>query len=139
VKRHVALVRLSREHHAALVLAKRAQRLAGEAGIAATTFAAGIEARFAAELEPHFRVEETRLLPAMISGGAIELVERTSAEHAELRDLARRLGAGDIALVARFAELLAAHVRFEEGELFPAAETMLDAETLARCADHPPT
>ncbi|GBG01230.1 hypothetical protein AZSI13_05570 [Azospira sp. I13] len=79
-------------------------------------------ALFATELEPHFQREEAELLPALLTVGESVLVSRTLAEHEVLRNLARRIEAGDRAALAPFAEALADHVRFEERELFERAQ-----------------
>lgn len=124
MKRHPALQRLSREHHAALVLAKRAQRLGSDP--------AEIAQAFAVELEPHFLAEESGLLLAMEAAGQAALTERTVADHQKLRELAHRIAAGDAPSLPRFGHLLEAHIRFEERELFPCAESILPPELLAR-------
>jgi hemerythrin-like domain-containing protein len=134
MKRAAGLVALSREHHAALVLAKRAQRGAAAEARAAAVFAAELAVIFARELEPHFRVEEEALLPALERAGQAAAVRRTLAEHAELRGLAAQCAAGETAGLARFGAALEAHVRFEEHELFPLAEAVLTPGELARCA-----
>lgn len=129
MKRHDALVRLSREHHSALKIARQARlscEAGQDAGLART--AATIRDNFAAEMEPHFQVEEADLLPALARAGAGKLVERTLAEHAELRDLIRRLAEPDLETMARFAGLLVDHVRFEERELFETAQRLLYPE-----------
>lgn len=131
MKRHPGLQKFSREHHAALVLAKRAQRLGGGAAEAAVRFAAEAAQACSTELEPHFSAEEDGLLPALAAAGETALVNRTLADHEALRALACRLAAGDVAGLRRFGELLAAHVRFEERELYPRAESTLPAEALA--------
>lgn len=133
MKRSRGLIQLSREHHAALVLAKRARRAAVATAEATRDCIAAVRTAFATELEPHFRVEEDYLLPALAKLGrpeAAALVEQTLAEHAFLRALAARLAAGDEGCLDRFGEALAAHVRFEEQALFPAAESMLAHEAL---------
>lgn len=129
MKRHAALQHLSREHHSALKLARQA-RFGCDAGLdqAIAHAARSIREVFAEELEPHFRDEEADLLPALAKAGAGELVERTLAEHAELRDLNRRLAEPDIETMARFATLLSDHVRFEERELFETAQRLLYPE-----------
>jgi hemerythrin-like domain-containing protein len=129
MKRHDALVRLSREHHSALKIARQARlscEAGQDAGLART--AATIRDNFAAEMEPHFQVEEADLLPALARAGAGKLVERTLAEHAELRELIRRLAEPDLETMARFAGLLVDHVRFEERELFETAQRLLYPE-----------
>ena len=126
MKRHTALLQLSREHHTALKLARQA-RFAFDAGLeeAVTQAARVVREAFAEELEPHFRAEEEDLLPALAAAGAADLVRRTLDEHAELRDLNRRLAEPDVDTLGRFAALLNEHVRFEERELFEAAQQLL--------------
>jgi hemerythrin-like domain-containing protein len=123
MKRSAALLQLSREHHGALVLALAAKRAAAANHAADIAMVAKrIGATFARELEPHFREEETWLLPQLLAAGEAERVARTLAEHAELRALVAQLHQPDAATLLRFAERLKAHVRFEEDELFAAAE-----------------
>ena len=130
MKRHPGLQRLSREHHVALVLAKQAQRFEGETA-EATRFMAEVAQAFAIELEPHFLAEESGLLAALDAAGQAVLAERTLAEHQTLRAVARRLAAGDTASLRRFGELLEAHIRFEERDLFPRAESILPPQALS--------
>ncbi len=129
MKRHAALLQLSREHHHALKLSRLA-RFASDAGhaLAIAEAAEKIIEAFPAVLESHFQSEENDLLPALAAVGAKALVTRTLAEHAELRDLNRRLAEPDSELLARFATLLHDHVRFEERELFETAQQLLYPE-----------
>jgi hypothetical protein len=133
MKRSPALSALSREHHTALVWAKRAQAVSDPQNLGALM--AKLVTIFENELEPHFRVEETRLLAALLQCGERELVERTQAEHRALRAAIARIRAGDAEALAPFGAALAAHVRFEERELFPAAEARLSSEALAAIAE----
>lgn len=134
MKRCDGLAPLSREHHAALVLAKRlaaAQRVpALHEGLAAA-----VTDTFARELDPHFRIEEAALLPLLMEAGEAELVARTLREHDELRELVRRISSGDAGALWPFGAKLDAHVHFEERELFPVAEAVLSPEALANVAD----
>jgi formiminotetrahydrofolate cyclodeaminase len=130
VRRHPHLQPLSDDHHSALVLARRT-RLAAERcrdGSTLTKTWEDVTRRFASELEPHFRVEEERLFPQLESTGERPLVERARADHARLRQLVR-VGP-DLDATMEFAELLHRHVRFEERELFPRAESLLALPTL---------
>jgi hypothetical protein len=129
MKRHAALLQLSREHHHALKLSRLA-RFASDAGhaLAIAEAAEKIITAFPEELESHFQSEEKGLLPALAAAGANALVERTLAEHAELRDLNRRLIEPDSEILARFATLLHDHVRFEEREVFEKAQQLLYPE-----------
>lgn len=126
MKRLDCLGDLSREHHTALSLALRACRAAAGGDNEVAAMAAKVRERFAAELEPHFREEERWLLPALAEMGQQALVERTLADHAELARLVEELAVPSAETLQAFADGLTAHVRFEERELFPAAEARPD-------------
>ena len=133
MKRDPRLQDLSRDHHHALVLARKALQALDGADEDLSAMWTEIVAAFFEELQPHFEVEEKYLLVALDQAGAQALADRTRAEHARLRELVtaeiksrehlRELG-----------ELLRDHVRFEEGELFPAAEQRLDEHQLGQVA-----
>lgn len=127
MKRHPDLLQLSREHYGALKLARDARRAAesGEPG-AVAALAQRVVQVFPVELDPHFRIEEQGILLLLAQTGGHELVVRTLADHTELRRLAKALATPDADTLARFADLLAAHVRFEEREVFEAAQARLD-------------
>jgi hemerythrin-like domain-containing protein len=130
MKRDVRLWGLSSDHHSALALARslavRAEKDAPDAAIAVD-----LVARFSAELEPHFRIEEEALLPALLALGEVGLSRRTADEHAALRHAVAAIASGDLAQILDFAGRLVAHVRFEERELFPCCEQRLSDEVLA--------
>ena len=134
MKRHEQLQDLSREHHLALKLALLARRALESREVpqiqaAATTCAKA----FVSDLEPHFVREESDVLPLLAQAGETALVERTLNEHDEMRRLAAQLDlpAADPATLQRFGELLGAHVRFEEHELFEVAQRHLTADDKA--------
>jgi hemerythrin-like domain-containing protein len=131
MRRHPELLTLSREHHAALKLARDARR-AAESGDASELWnlAQRVVRFFSAELDPHFRIEEQHLLVFLAHAGERDLVQRTLAEHAELRRIASALLCPDAARLLHFADLLAAHVRFEERELFEVAQARLDGNLI---------
>ena len=126
MKRHVALQTLSREHHTALTLALACKR-AAQSGSEESIRDACEKVRhvFAAELDPHFRVEEEALLPLLQQAGEAVLVHRTLDEHAALRAQSGALRSHDPALLAAFGKALSDHVRFEESQLFPSAEQVV--------------
>jgi hemerythrin-like domain-containing protein len=134
MKRHPDLHQLSREHQPALVLARRAEQIAAsgdDPAVAAAWIA--VEAAFRAELGPHFAVEERHLLPPLARAGAAALAQRAQRDHDQLRALLA--GAADPRERLRaFGGCLRAHVRFEEAELFPAAEAALSDLALAAVA-----
>ena len=125
MKRSAVLQPLSREHHTALALAKACERaaLSGDAALVSLTCQRAIRA-FESELKPHFLIEEVSLLP-LFGSGESQLVKRTLADHQQLRGLIDFLGQNDAVSLASFGKCLTAHVRFEERELFPALESLL--------------
>jgi hemerythrin-like domain-containing protein len=128
-----ALLSLSREHHTALVLARTALRAADADGLDRTDPAdsavqsihavtAAIESHWRATMASHFEREE-RLIQLANDTLDIQSVQRIMAEHAELRVLAEgpcELEPAD--RLRRFANLIRAHVRYEERVLFPQLE-----------------
>jgi hypothetical protein len=131
MKRAQALRKLSEDHHHGLVLARRA-RLAAEDGGSFTTeeMWKEIEIRFREDLEPHFQVEEKHLAPPLGALGEDRLVTRLEREHRELRVSIRKGDDRSPETLKRFGELLEAHIRFEERELFQAAQERLSEEDL---------
>ena len=117
---------LSREHHTALTLAKACERAAQsrDENLVAKTCQRVILA-FSDELEPHFQVEEQSLLPLLRSAETQSLVQRTMADHQQLRALLDDLRRNDSEALGGFGKGLSAHVRFEERELFPVIENLL--------------
>jgi hypothetical protein len=136
MKRSAELRDLSDEHHTALVLALHARR-AAESGSAAAVAAAWaeIERAFPVALAPHFAIEERWLAPPLAAAGEPALAASLQADHAALRAAIAAGAPRDAAALAAFAARLAGHVRFEERELFPAAERVLPAAALAAIAD----
>lgn len=116
---------LSDDHHQALVLARRVRRAAARSQSASelAELWSDVAARFAAEIEPHFAAEEHWLFRALEKAGETALGARARADHRRLRELVRAAPAA--ANAREFAELLDRHVRFEERELFPRAESLL--------------
>ncbi|MEO6033341.1 MAG: hemerythrin domain-containing protein [Burkholderiaceae bacterium] len=124
MKRHPALQDLSREHHTALVLARRIGACVDAADASArTAMCAQVAAHFAAEMAPHFRIEETTLVP-LLRADHDAAAARILADHAMLRALASRIAGADTDALQSFGTVLAEHVRFEERSLFPLLESL---------------
>ncbi|PXW89926.1 hypothetical protein C8R34_10383 [Nitrosomonas sp. Nm84] len=115
-----ALLPLSREHHTSLVMARAARKAAdSNDGVACTAVIARIEAHWHALMAAHFEQEEQliRLAAEILDP---ESVARILADHAELRTLAcGPCMLEPIERLYRFADLVVAHVRYEERVLFP--------------------
>jgi hemerythrin-like domain-containing protein len=126
MKRSATLQPLSREHHTALVLAKACERAAqaNDAALVRLACQRAISA-FSNELEPHFKIEEQTLLPLLQSPETQLLAQRTLSDHRQLRGLLDGLLLNDNEALNSFGKCLAAHVRFEERELFPVLESLL--------------
>lgn len=129
MKRNAALVPLSRDHHEALVLARRAcepQR----PGADPSMLLPHLLRRWSEQFAPHFAREEHVLVPAL-ERAAPELAARLRAEHARLRALAGRLQDGEQAALPSWGEAMREHVHWEERHLFPWIEARLDLGELA--------
>lgn len=138
-RRHESLIPLSREHHYGLMLCLRIhrglplhegdERWVREKAAQAAQF-------FATDLAAHFQAEEEALFPAMRDFADVsELLNELLSEHRQLEVLAGRLkGSEAVGLVAalnEFADLLEAHIRKEERELFPLYEKQVGTELAA--------
>jgi len=138
MQRFEALRELSREHHEALVLARRARDAAAEPHSAATQAqCAHLLERWAAQFKPHFALEEQTLLPALARAGQAASAAVALQQHAALRQLVERIRGGDAHALALWGEAMDTHVRFEERALFPLAETVLGPSVLADVMDRP--
>jgi hemerythrin-like domain-containing protein len=137
VKRAPALRGLSHDHHHELVQARRllvaAEQGPGDRLAAAEAY---VDAFFAETVE-HFRREEEVLFPAYVRhAGSSPALERILREHMQLHGLAHALRAevagGEVAPESTQAlgELLRAHVRLEERELFADIERVVPPEEL---------
>ena len=138
MKRSLHLRSLSVEHQSALSLAIRVERAAHSAAACdLPVWEIAIERYWNAELLAHFSVEERIWLPALARAGLESYTQRTLSEHRTLAALATDRTMPLRERLARFASLLQAHVRFEERELFQAAQRALaddELEALARAA-----
>jgi hemerythrin-like domain-containing protein len=131
MKRHPALIPLSHDHHHALVEARRLRQAADtpESTAAATAFLRF----FADESVPHFREEQELLFPLLVAlEEARELLVQALLEHQRLHALTARLreivntGGETAGVMRELGELLEAHVRLEERQLFPLIEPLLE-------------
>ncbi len=127
MKRSEVLRPLSHDHYEGLQLAARLRR-ARRAGEDPAGWAETVGAFWRDHLVPHFAEEEALVIPVLLAG-APPLAERIRAEHRAIEALVAAVEAeradwngrlGDVA------DVLTAHIRFEERGAFPAAERLLE-------------
>ncbi len=120
-----ALLPLSREHHTSLVMARKARRAADDNSTVCFITLADMEAHWHTLMAEHFKREEQLIIIAAETLSA-ESVTRILTEHAELRILT----CGPCLLkpverLRRFADLVVAHIRYEERVIFPQLQSHL--------------
>lgn len=127
MKRHEQLQPLSRQHHngllAALLLSKGIKKNA-------STFLMRdfIIYTWQTDLEKHFSDEENFLLPAIKHTAIYDtLGQQLLQEHEVIRSLVHSFRKNEVSHddIQKFADLLEAHIRFEERVLFPKTEELL--------------
>ena len=141
MKRHVALIPLSHDHHDILVIAQGL--ILGRSKAPRSTWPTDRQAQadrvvlfFSQSLEPHFDLEETHLFPAVVSHLPDQqaLVTALTDEHETLRAhvqaLPRHAAAELYMRLPRLGELLVKHVRREERILFETIQRRLPADAL---------
>jgi hemerythrin-like domain-containing protein len=135
--RHPSLRTLSRQHHHALALCVLIRRELERASPDLESLADRTLRQFHTDIRDHFLLEEQILFPATVAElGPMPLVEQLVAEHRRLEQLAAGIAAQESSTsLAAFAELLHAHVRLEENELFEHIQSRLGPETLARLGE----
>ncbi len=141
MKRHPALIPLSRDHHDGLVQAVRLRRAAAEGDASARLAAAGEFVEFFRNEERvHLRDEEEELFPLFLRHvrSLPALLREARLQHVQLEGFARKL---EIAVAAAIVdrdtldaagELLEAHIRLEERRLFPLIEQLVPDDELRR-------
>jgi hemerythrin-like domain-containing protein len=141
MKRHPALIPLSRDHHDGLVLALRLRRAAA-AGDASARLVAAREfvVFFRNEERVHLHDEEEELFPLLLRHVPSQPAPLREArvQHMQLEGFARQLeiavaaGIVDREALAAAGELFEAHIRLEERELFPLIEELVPDDELRR-------
>jgi hemerythrin-like domain-containing protein len=141
MKRHPALIPLSRDHHGGLVQAVRLRRAAADGDASARLAAArDFVEFFRNEERVHLRGEEEELFPLFLRHVPSQPAPLREARvhHVQLEGFARTLeiaaaaGIADRETLAAAGELLDAHIRLEERQLFPLIEELVPDDELAR-------
>ena len=134
LKRHQALVSLSRDHHFGLLLVwKIKQGLAN--AIVADRISDYVLYFFDTDLQHHFKEEEQMLFPMLADDNALR--QQAESEHAAIYKMIDRLrhDKTNERLLLQFSEMLKKHIRFEERELFAYMQETFsewELETIAR-------
>ena len=141
MKRHQSLYPLSHDHHHALVRALNLDK-AGAGGEQAGLLepAPQFAGFWKSDLQRHFAQEEQILLPLLAKYKAADAAEirETLEQHSAIARLAGELDEKlalhekmiEASALTNLAESLRRHIRYEEGELFPAIETSVPEEEL---------
>jgi hemerythrin-like domain-containing protein len=141
MKRHPALIPLSRDHHDGLVQALRLRRAARDGDAAARLVAASEFVEFFRNEERvHLRDEEEELFPLLLRRVSSQpaLLREARVQHVQLERFARTLviavaaGSVDREPLDAAGELLDAHIRLEERQLFPLIEELVPDDELRR-------
>jgi iron-sulfur cluster repair protein YtfE (RIC family) len=113
IKRSKPLIPLSHDHYQGLIAVRRIREGLTRA-IHHGRIAAYVRDFWDRELARHFSDEEILVFPMLPEGD--ELMQRAVAEHHQLQEYMDRLD--EPGVLAAFASLLEAHIRFEERVLF---------------------
>ncbi len=145
MKRAAELKELSDDHHQGLVQARRLRKVAASKGVGPLeeTTRAFLEF-WQRDTSAHFRREEEVLLPVLARYGQDVLyrgpVVEMLSQHARVRGLVMQLsdeyadGSLRPETIGEIGELLEAHIRLEEREVFPMIEEVLPEAALKEVA-----
>src|SRR5436190_13847402 len=140
MKRHLALIPLSRDHHDGLVQALRLRRAAAEGDTARLKAARKFVDFFRNEERVHLRDEEEELFPLFLRHVQSQpaFLRQARVQHMQLEGYARNLevavaaGSVDRETLTAAGELLDTHIRLEERQLFPLIEETVPDDELRR-------
>ena len=134
MRRDPSLIPLSQQHHKGLALGVLTRRSLAEDSSANNIARLARRAvdRYELELANHFEIEEQILFPAIQTAlGPLSLVAELIAEHRCMEELVAQLRAAPSRpLLEQLCDLLTAHIRREENELFQMAQAQLPATVL---------
>lgn len=132
--RNKSLVPLSRQHQHALALCVRIERASPIRTADLTAWQSEIAQHFQNEIRIHFAAEERMLFPVARKFEALNpLVEDLLKDHALLRENFAEAERGKMSAVAlsAFAQLMSAHIRKEERQLFERLQELMSQDELA--------
>lgn len=130
IKRHAALVPLSKDHHFGLLLSWKI-RQGIKHQIETERICRYIIYFFDQDLQHHFREEESLLFAFFPEE---EAIQQAVKEHGEIRRMVNdfRIQHTDKEALETFADLLERHIRFEERTLFNRLQDLLTPEHILK-------
>jgi iron-sulfur cluster repair protein YtfE (RIC family) len=141
MRRHESLIPLTHDHHHALAQVRR-MKVAADRGDREERLNRAREFLdfFRRETVHHFRIEEELIFPPLLDffDERPELLVRALLEHLKIQSRVGRLGeevqaqAVTEEALRDVAELLEAHIRLEEKELFPLIQEVVPEEALLK-------
>ena len=126
MKRHEALVQLSRDHHFGLLLCWKLKE-GLKKDISVERMSKYIVLFYEQNLKPHFAEEEETIF--LILGTAHPLIEEAISQHRELEKMISD-GFETPEQIQTFRDLLELHIRTEERQIFPEIENTATEEEL---------
>ncbi len=126
MKRHEALVQLSRDHHFGLLLCWKLKE-GLKKDISVERMSKYIVLFYEQNLKPHFAEEEETIF--LILGNAHPLIEEAISQHRELEKMISD-GFETPEQIQTFRDLLELHIRTEERQIFPEIENTATEEEL---------
>jgi iron-sulfur cluster repair protein YtfE (RIC family) len=136
-RRHDSLIPLTHDHHHALAQTRRLRSAAKDDGRELLGQSQAFLDFFHDDTVNHFREEEEVVFPLAVDDGrAKDLLARVMMEHLQIHALVSRLEV-EVAesrvtpeSASELATALEAHIRFEEGKLFPLLEEVVADDRL---------
>ena len=126
MKRHEALVQLSRDHHFGLLLCWKLKE-GLKKDISVERMSKYIVLFYEQNLKPHFAEEEETIF--LILGNSHPLIEEAISQHRELEKMISD-GFETPEQIKTFRDLLELHIRTEERQIFPEIEKTATEEEL---------
>ena len=126
MKRHEALVQLSRDHHYGLLANWKIKKGLSK-NIETDRIARYVSKFYEEHLKEHFQEEEELVFPLL--GNENPLIQKALKEHQEIHQLAAK-GFQDAEALQKFGELLEQHTRFEERQIFQEVQDKVPEEKL---------
>lgn len=134
LKRHPALIKLSREHHFGLLLCWKI-RQGIKNNIESERIASYILFFFDNDLEEHFKDEEENLLVKLSKDDSIR--QQVETDHLKINRLITSIRTGNVspALLSDLADSLDKHIRYEERIVFNYLQQKLSGAELEKLAE----